>query len=90
MTIAVTLLLSLYMLFDPAEWLSDFMELTEMSLDFEWFLLILAGVGFVVAYTAERRLFPQLAKTIGNLNKRLRPSRQKKRKRYKEILEDMT
>ena len=77
------------MLFDPAEWISDFMDLTEMSLNFEWFLLLLAGLGFVVAYIAERRVFPPLAKMIGSMNKRFRPSRQAKRKMYKEIIEDM-
>lgn len=85
----VTLLISLYMLLDPAEWLSNFMDLTDMSLDFELILLVLAGVGFGVAYVAERRIFPAIAKYIGQLKRRLRPSHQKKRKRYKDILEEM-
>lgn len=88
-TIAVTLLMSLYMLLDPAEWLSKFMDLTEMSLDFELTLLALAAVGFAIAYVAERRLFPIMAKWMGQLKSLLKPSRQKKRKRYKEILEEM-
>jgi cation-transporting P-type ATPase 13A2 len=88
-TIVVTLLMSLYMLLDPARWLSDFMDLTEMTLDFELILLVMAAIGFVVAYVAERRVFPVLAKYIGRLKRRLRPSQQKKRKRYKEILEEM-
>jgi cation-transporting P-type ATPase 13A2 len=88
-TIVVTLLISLYMLLDPAEWLSNFMDLTEMSLEFELILLVLAAIGFAVAYIAERRIFPTLAKYIGRLKRVLRPSHQKKRKRYKVILEEM-
>jgi hypothetical protein len=88
-TIVVTLLISLYMMLDPADWLSSFMDLTEMSLDFELFLLLLAGVGFAVAYVAERRIFPLMAKGIGEAKRKLQTSSQKKRKRYKEILEEM-
>lgn len=88
-TIVVTLLISLYMLLDPARWLSRFMDLTEMSLTYEVYLLLLAAVGFGIAYIAERYFFPVLAKGIGRLNKRIRPTRGKKRKQYKEILEDM-
>lgn len=88
-TIVVALILSLYMLLDPAKWLADFMDLTEMSLDYELFLLILALAGFGIAYGAERYLFQAVAKYIGRLNRVLRPFHQKKRKQYKEILEAM-
>jgi cation-transporting P-type ATPase 13A2 len=88
-TIVVTLLISLYMLLDPAEWLSDFMDLTEMSLDFELILLLLAGLGFAVAYVAERHLFPIMAKYLGRVRRALRPTDRKKKKRYKEILDEM-
>lgn len=81
--------MSLYMLLDPAKWLADFMELTEMSLDYRLFLLVLALVGFGIAYVAERRLFPATAKYVGRLNRALRPSHPKTRKQYKEILEAM-
>lgn len=77
------------MLLDPTEWLSKFMDLTEMSLDFELMLLALAGIGFAIAYVAERRIFPVMAKLIGRLKKTFRPSHQKSRKRYKLILEEM-
>ena len=88
-TIVVALLVSLYMLLDPPKWLADFMDLTEMSLDYELFLLVLAMAGFGIAYGAERHMFPALAKYFGRLNRVLRPSHQKRRKRYKEILEGM-
>jgi cation-transporting P-type ATPase 13A2 len=87
--IVVTLLISLYMLLDPAKWLSNFMELTEMSLDFKFTLLALAATGFAVAYVAERHFFPLMAKYIGRLKGMLRPSHQKKRKMYKKILAEM-
>ena len=88
-TLSFALFISLYMLLDPAEWLSSFMDLTEMSLDYELFLLILALAGFAVAYLAEQYIFPGMAKSIGRLKKVVRPSHQKKRKQYKVIKEDI-
>ena len=88
-TLVVALFISLYMLLDPAEWLQSFMDLTGMSLEYELFLLALALVGFVVAYLAEQYLLPQMAKWVGQLNKKLRSSHQKKRKQYKVIQEDI-
>jgi cation-transporting ATPase 13A2 len=81
--------MSLYMLLDPAKWLADFMDLTPMSLDYKLFLLSLATTGFGIAYGAERFLFLAMAKYVGRLSRVLRPSHQKKRKQYKEILEAM-
>ena len=77
------------MLLDPAQWLANFMDLTEMSLDYELFLLVLAIIGFGIAYGAERYLFTLMAKQVGRLKWLLRPSHKKKRKQYKEILEAM-
>ncbi|KAL2429098.1 cation-transporting ATPase [Exophiala dermatitidis] len=88
-TIVVALLMSLYMLLDPAKWLADFMDLTEMSLDYELFLLALAAAGFAVSYLSERHFFQLLAKYIGRLKLWLRPAHPKKRKRYKIIAEDI-
>ncbi|KAK5098854.1 hypothetical protein LTS08_006232 [Lithohypha guttulata] len=88
-TIVITLAFSLYMLLDPAKPLQKFMDLTDMSWDYELFLLALAIVGFIIAYLAERHLFQPLAKWIGKTRAALRPSRSKKRKQYKEIIEEM-
>jgi len=88
-TIAVALLVALYMLTDPADWLQNFMDLTDMSISYKLFLLALATVGFIVAYLAERYVFLAMAKYIGKLKTLLRPSHPKKRKRYKEILDEM-
>ncbi|TVY85195.1 putative cation-transporting ATPase [Lachnellula suecica] len=87
-TIVVTLLFSSYMLFDPSEWLSDFMQLTGMSWDFKTFILCL-GLGYIaVAWTAENYLLPRFAKYLGFIKTRLMRS-PKKRKQYKLILEEM-
>lgn len=87
-TIVVTLLFSSYMLFDPSEWLSSFMQLTDMSWDFKTFILAL-GFGYVaVAWTSEHYLLPRLARYLGSLKTRV-TRRPKKRKEYKVIFEAM-
>ncbi|KAK5135917.1 hypothetical protein LTR08_004375 [Meristemomyces frigidus] len=87
-TLLVALAISSYMLFDPAPWLESLMELTWMSINFRIFVIAL-GVGyFACSYLAERQIFPRLSKWIGRFNQRVR-GRQKKRKEYKLILEDM-
>lgn len=88
-TMVVAVGVSAYMLFDPAPWLVDLMELTWMSTSFRIFVLVLATGGFACSYAAERMLFPPLAKWIGKANAWLRPSHKKKRKEYKLIMESM-
>ena len=83
------LFISLYMLLDPAKWLMRFMDLTEMSTDFDVLLLALAVAGFAVAYLAERYFFASLAKFIGKVKLKLRPAHPKKRKQYKLIAEEI-
>ena len=85
----VAIAISTYMLFDPADWLFDLMELTWMSNHFRGFIVALAAGGFAVSYASERVLLPILAKWIGLARAKLRPSHQKKRKEYKLILERM-
>ena len=77
------------MLLDPAQGFQTFMNLTGMSLKYELFLLVLAAAGFVSAYCAERYVFPLIAKYIGRLERRLSSGHRKKRKRYKELLEEL-
>lgn len=77
------------MLLDPAEWLFNFMQLIEMSLGFKFKLLLLAGVSFSVAWTAERFVLPGLARVIGLVIKRVKGANQKKRKEYKVLLKSM-
>lgn len=87
-TIGVALAISSYMLFDPAPWLEDLMELTWMSVNFRIFILVLGIGGFAVSYLAERQVFPRLARLIGKVKQRLSKT-PKKRKEYKIIAEDM-
>ncbi|KAL9048846.1 MAG: hypothetical protein Q9162_007517 [Coniocarpon cinnabarinum] len=88
-TMMVALSISTYMLFDPAHWLVNLMQLTYMSDQFKGFLVVLALGGFACAYGAERYVFPPLAKLIGRIRQWSRPSRTKKRKEYKEVLEKL-
>ena len=84
----MTLAISSYILFDPADWLFDLMELTEMSVDFRLFILALAAGSFSASYIAEKQLFQPLAAAIGKLRVKL-GGEKKKRKEYKVILEGM-
>lgn len=85
----VALLISSYMLLDPAEWLYNLMGLTFISTKFKVFLIVLALGGFICSYAAEKYFFPPLAKLIGKTKQVMRPNKKKKRKDYKLILESM-
>lgn len=87
-TIVVAALFSTYMLFDPSEWLSDFMQLTAMTLDFKTFILVL-GIGYIsVAWTSENYVLPRLAKWLGYVKEKVL-RREKSRKTYKLVAEEM-
>ena len=88
-TIVVALLFSVYMLVDPGIWLSDVMNLTELSINFRLFILILALGGSTCAWIAERHAFPWIARLLGQAHDRVWPQRVKKRKEYKLLLEKM-
>ena len=82
-TLVVGLLLSTYLLFDPAIWLQHFMQLTYLSLGFKILLFGLALGGFACSWFGERYALPRLAKLIGTAKERLRPNQRKRRKQYK-------
>lgn len=88
-TMVVAVGISTYLLFDPAPWVYDLMELTWMSASFRIFIVALAVGSFACSYLAERLVFPRLAKWIGTASAKLRPQSQKKRKEYKIVLESM-
>jgi cation-transporting ATPase 13A3/4/5 len=76
------------MLFDPSEWLSSFMQLTNMTWDFKTFILVL-GLGYIaVAWTSENYLLPRVAKGLGLFKTKVL-GRKKQRKAYKLVLEQM-
>ena len=64
------------------------MELTATSNTFKVFILVLGFGGFLCMYMSERQLFPPLAKWVGKASMKWR-GKQKKRKEYKLILEDL-
>lgn len=88
-TIVATSLFSAYMLFDPGAWLANLMQLTDMSVDFKVFVLVLALGGLACAWIAERRVFLWLARLLGELHDTLWPHRRKKQKEYKRLLQEM-
>lgn len=88
-TVLVTLLVAAYMLFDPAQWLTELMQLTYLSVGFKVFLLVLGLANFGMAYLGEKVLLPALARWIGVLKDRVLPGWRKERKGYKVIVESM-
>ncbi|KAG5287083.1 cation-transporting ATPase [Histoplasma ohiense] len=87
-TIIVTFMFSSYMLFEPAKWLFNFMQLTEMSTWFKFWIMGLALVNFSIAWLGERLVFPRLARLVGHIHCWLRPDQAKQRRRYKNLLEE--
>ncbi|KAL4787760.1 hypothetical protein BJX76DRAFT_317563 [Aspergillus varians] len=88
--ILIDLIFSGYMLFRPSAWIKQVMQLTFLPTAFATWLLGLALGGFLFAWLAERKLFPQLARIIGHLKILMRPDHQKQRRQYKMILEGMS
>ncbi|PSN71127.1 P-type ATPase-like protein [Corynespora cassiicola Philippines] len=88
-TMLITLIITGYMLFDPAKWIVHLMELTYMDTSFKVFILALGLGNFALAYMSEKFVFPGLAKWIGVAKVKINPKWKKKRKAYKEILESM-
>lgn len=83
---AVLTILTLYMILAPAKSVMGFMQLTEMSLGYEFFLILL-GVAYVATSWGFEKYFSlRLARFIGNTRQRM-TGVSKKRKEYKIILE---
>jgi len=85
----VTLTITCYILFDPAEWLVKLMQLTYLDTSFKLFILVLGLGNFAIAYVSEKYVLTALARWIGIWKVKLSPKWKKKRKAYKEILESM-
>ncbi|KAF2639000.1 P-type ATPase-like protein [Massarina eburnea CBS 473.64] len=88
-TIFLALAITAYLLFDPARWLMDFMQITHMSVAFKVFLMVMGLGNFAMAYLGEKFALPVLAKWIGILKVKISPRFQKKRKEYKIIQDEM-
>lgn len=87
-TIAITLVVTLYMVLGPAHWLKKGMQLTKISWDFKLFLVTLGLIYLGVAWVGEYHVFQRLARVLGKL-KQAATGRRKKRKQYKVIREEM-
>lgn len=85
-TIVIALLISVYMVLAPAKWVTDLMELTKMSWDYELFLIGLGIAYMLVAWGFEQYLAVPLARLVGTMKQRITGA-SKKRKQYKVILE---
>ncbi|KAH7152534.1 hypothetical protein B0J13DRAFT_548672 [Dactylonectria estremocensis] len=85
-TVILALLATVYMVLAPSKWLTTLMELTEMSWDYEVFLIGLGIAYILVALAFEKYLSLTLARWIGNAKQRVTGA-SKKRKEYKVILE---
>jgi len=87
-TIAVTLMITLYMILGPAHSLRHLMQLTKTSWDFKIFMILLGGVYLATAWTSEKYIFQKLSRAAGYFKERIL-KRPKQRKEYKTILESM-
>ncbi|KAF4333604.1 ATPase [Fusarium beomiforme] len=86
LTILIALLITVYMILTPAQWVIDLMQLTDMSWDYELFLIGLGVAYFIVAWAFEHFLALRLARVIGSVKQSL-TGKAKKRKEYKVIAE---
>lgn len=87
-TIAVTLLITIYMILAPARSVKHLMQLTRTSWDFELFMILLGAIYLVAAWTSEKYLFQKLARVVGYFKQHVFKS-PKQRKEYKVIMENM-
>ncbi|KAL9571563.1 hypothetical protein ACKAV7_004205 [Fusarium commune] len=85
-TISIALLITVYMILTPAQWVIDLMQLTDMSWDYELFLIGLGAAYFIVAWAFEHFLALRLARLIGSAKQSV-TGKAKKRKEYKVIAE---
>lgn len=88
-TIIAAILFSVYMLVDPSEGFSEFMQLTWLSNGFKVFILVLSAGGFACSWFGEDFVFPALARGVGRVKDRVMPGARKVRKEYKLYNEQM-
>ncbi|KAL2866337.1 putative P-type ATPase [Aspergillus lucknowensis] len=87
--IVIDLILSCYMLYRPSGWVTQVMQLTRLSDAFATWLLGLALASFLLSWSAERNLFPQIARILERPKMLLQPGYQKQRRQYKILLDEM-
>ena len=87
-TVVTALIITMYMILRPTQWLKEFMELSRIEWDFKLFLLALGIIYFVFAWVLEKYLARHLSRAIGQLKQSIKGTT-KKRKQYKVIQEEM-
>ncbi|RKP10372.1 P-type ATPase-like protein [Thamnocephalis sphaerospora] len=92
-SIVALIMLSLYMLMDPAEGVRRIMNLVSFPLSFRWTLLCLVAANFVVCFVVEWAMAPHLARIIKLIQATWRRQRGKPLKKnpkpYKLALKEM-
>ena len=87
-TVALTLLISSYMLLNPVHWVRHTMQLTKMNWDYKLFLIVLGLFYLAIAWVFERHISQHLAKLLGHWKEKA-TGRTKQRKAYKVIDDEM-
>jgi cation-transporting P-type ATPase 13A2 len=84
----LALLISIYMVLMPAQWVKQTMQLTKMSWDYKLFLVALGFAYLLIAWIFEKHVSLRLAKLAGRW-KEAATGQSKTRKAYKVVEDDM-
>ncbi|KAG5929110.1 hypothetical protein E4U42_007088 [Claviceps africana] len=87
-TVTTALVITVYMICNPAHWLKNLMELSSIENDYKLFLLLLGVLYFFFAWAFDRHLAMPLARGIDYVQQKI-SRKAKKRKQYKIIREQM-
>ncbi|KHN95426.1 uncharacterized protein MAM_06703 [Metarhizium album ARSEF 1941] len=88
LTIVAALVITVYMIVDPGQWIRKLMELSHIDWGYKLFLMVLGLAYLAFAWFFEKYLAMPLARTIGYTKQRIM-GRAKIRKQYKVIREEM-
>ncbi|KAI9158814.1 Cation-transporting ATPase [Paramyrothecium foliicola] len=83
LTIAGSLVVTVYMILKPAHRVKKIMQLTSMSLDYRFFLIGLGLVYVLLAWAYEKHVGMRIARALGHVKERL-TGKAKQRKAYKQ------
>lgn len=87
-TVFGALLVTVYMITEPAHWVKKLMQLTRMSWDYKLFLATLGVIYIALAWGYDKYVATRLARALGHAQQRV-TGKTKKRKEYKLIREQM-
>ncbi|KAG6126878.1 hypothetical protein E4U38_006643 [Claviceps purpurea] len=87
-TVSVAMAITVYMIWSPARWLSELMELSHIEKGFQLFLLLLGVLYFFFAWAFNSYLAMPLARSIRYMHHKI-TGKAKRRKQYKIMRERM-